>query len=43
MKKSWVRCPGCKRKQHAKTTKAGTMCGPCHKQGKTVHTGGKFR
>ena len=36
MRKSWVRCPGCNRKQHAKTTKAGTMCTPCAKQGKVI-------
>ena len=39
MRKSWVRCPGCNRKQHAKTVKAGTMFTPCAKQGKTIQAG----
>ena len=27
MRKSWVKCPGCNRKLHAKTTKASTTGG----------------
>ena len=42
MRKSWVRCPGCKKKLHAKKHSSGTVCFQCKKAGKGIEVG-RFR